>query len=397
MEEKLKGILVDDEALARERLGDLLLETEMVDVHGSFANGDEALDYLKEHPGIDVAFLDIQMPGMSGLALADQIMDLSSGIQIVFVTGYDTYAVKAFELNAMDYVVKPFTMERLQNSLQRVRERKNNVPALLAGTGTGTGMEIRIVCFGGFEILKGGEFVRMKWRTQKTEELLALLITKRKPMSRDLILETLWPDHPLEKAMDMLNVTTYNLRKSMESIGLRDFIRTRKREIWMETEGFTCDLYEFDKLRQLQPGNGGGYSNGNSHGGGSMADQMGDLMADLKKALFLNVGDFLENKDYDWAFGLREAYRIEKARIAMKLYQHYMNLNQREAAADLLKNYLQEDPLQEELQETLISHYLKLGQIAEAKAQYARLEKSLAEELGVAPNGRIKALVGIES
>ena len=120
-------------------------------------------------------------------------------------------------------------------------------------------------------------------------------------------------------------------------------------------------------------------------------------MADLKKALFLNVGDFLENKDYDWAFGLREAYRIEKARIAMKLYQHYMNLNQREAAADLLKNYLQEDPLQEELQETLISHYLKLGQIAEAKAQYARLEKSLAEELGVAPNGRIKALVGIES
>ncbi len=119
----INTLIVDDEALARRGLKHRLQHAADVHIIGEARNGREALALIREHQP-DLVFLDIQMPGMSGF---DVVRELGPGElpAIVFVTAFDEFAVKAFEANAVDYILKPIEDERLQAALQRVRERQS--------------------------------------------------------------------------------------------------------------------------------------------------------------------------------------------------------------------------------------------------------------------------------
>ena len=119
--DSLKVIIVDDEPLARRGLRLRLENLGGVEVIAECGNGREAKEQIL---GLkpDVAFLDIQMPGVTGLELV-QLLPEEEIPQIVFVTAYDQYAVEAFEVNAVDYVLKPIEEDRLSRALQRVREK----------------------------------------------------------------------------------------------------------------------------------------------------------------------------------------------------------------------------------------------------------------------------------
>ena len=115
----LRALVVDDEAPARRRLARMLLELGDLEVAGEASDGEEALEQIgKLRP--DVVFLDIRMPRMDGLTLAQRWADLPP---IVFVTAYDTFAVQAFEVNAADYLLKPVRPERLQGAVEKVRRQ----------------------------------------------------------------------------------------------------------------------------------------------------------------------------------------------------------------------------------------------------------------------------------
>jgi DNA-binding LytR/AlgR family response regulator len=115
----LKALVVDDEPLARERLSRLLLEAGCT-VAAELGDGVALLQWLKEPHEADVIFLDIQMPGLSGLEVLAEAPDTPP---VVFVTAYSTYAVRAFELAAVDYLLKPVFEDRLAKCLQRLRDR----------------------------------------------------------------------------------------------------------------------------------------------------------------------------------------------------------------------------------------------------------------------------------
>lgn len=117
----LKAIVVDDEPLARRGLRLRLEAMEGIEVIAESGNGREARGQILEH-GPDVVFVDIQMPGVNGLQLVQQL-PRDQLPQIVFVTAYDQYAVEAFEVNAVDYVLKPIEDDRLARALERVREK----------------------------------------------------------------------------------------------------------------------------------------------------------------------------------------------------------------------------------------------------------------------------------
>jgi two-component system, LytTR family, response regulator len=125
---KLKTIIADDEPLARERLRFLLSSDEEIVVVGECRNGRETVAALKERR-IDVLFLDIQMPGRSGFEVIEHIGPAHMPIT-VFVTAHNQYAVKAFEVEALDYLTKPIEPERLQATLVRVKERIASSTAL---------------------------------------------------------------------------------------------------------------------------------------------------------------------------------------------------------------------------------------------------------------------------
>lgn len=117
----IRVVIADDEAPAREKLGRWLSEQPDMAVVGSAEDGLSASQCIERfHP--EVAFLDVQMPTLSGLQVAAQL-EPSSAPLIVFVTAFDEHAVKAFDLNAVDYLLKPYDLGRFTRTVQRVRER----------------------------------------------------------------------------------------------------------------------------------------------------------------------------------------------------------------------------------------------------------------------------------
>lgn len=117
----LKAIIVDDEAPARSELRFLLDELDQTEVVAEAASVREAIEKLKEYP-CDVMFLDVNMPEATGLKLADGLQHLKFPPAVVFVTAYSEYALDAFKVNAVDYLVKPVETERLAQAISRVRE-----------------------------------------------------------------------------------------------------------------------------------------------------------------------------------------------------------------------------------------------------------------------------------
>ena len=125
---KLRALIADDEPLARERLRLLLAADEEIAIAGECRNGREVVAELKENR-YDVLFLDIQMPGGSGFEIVDEVGAAQMPIT-VFVTAHSHYAVKAFEVHALDYLTKPVEPERLKATLERVKERLTAQDAL---------------------------------------------------------------------------------------------------------------------------------------------------------------------------------------------------------------------------------------------------------------------------
>ena len=115
----MKAILIDDEPLALNFLEHQLNKTGSCQVVGKYIDPLKGWEAV-EQQGVDIVFLDIELPEMDGIELAERLLEHRPGIQVVFVTSYDEYAVRAFELNAIDYLVKPVREERLLNTLQRL-------------------------------------------------------------------------------------------------------------------------------------------------------------------------------------------------------------------------------------------------------------------------------------
>ena len=116
----LRAIIADDEALARNRILRLLEQLEEIEVVSSSSNGLEALETIQSQKP-DIAFLDIEMPGMNGLDVARQASQF--GTKVIFTTAYNEHAIAAFEINATDYLLKPFNLERLKICIDRVKSR----------------------------------------------------------------------------------------------------------------------------------------------------------------------------------------------------------------------------------------------------------------------------------
>ncbi len=119
----ISTLIVDDEQLARDELAFLLKGLDDVEVVAQGKNGVEAISLIREH-NPDLVFLDVQMPGLDGFGVIKKLLDRKLPLpKIVFATAFDQYAVKAFEVNAVDYLLKPFDKKRVAQSVQKARAK----------------------------------------------------------------------------------------------------------------------------------------------------------------------------------------------------------------------------------------------------------------------------------
>src|SRR3989475_2607997 len=132
---KLRAIIADDEPLARERVRSLLAEEADVEIVAECANGAQTLKATQEHRP-DLLFLDVQMPRLSGFEVLEALKPEQIPV-VIFTTAHDEHAIRAFEVNALDYLLKPCTEARFRKAVQRAREQlrktPRGAPAQLAG------------------------------------------------------------------------------------------------------------------------------------------------------------------------------------------------------------------------------------------------------------------------
>lgn len=228
---------VDDESHGLERFERIVKNIDELELCGLFETGEQLLEYLKQNP-MDVVFLDIEMPEINGLQLSQQVLDLNENIDIVFITAFNQYAVEAFELQAVDYIMKPLTEERLLKTTRRLLKTKGMVAKP---------SKPFVQCFGDFEVFLNGEV--LTWKNSKAKEVLAFLIHKQGvPVKWEKIADAVWPDYNSEKAQTNFHATTYLLRKRLAEVGLTQILENGRGKYRVIPDQIDCDLYQLEEL-----------------------------------------------------------------------------------------------------------------------------------------------------
>lgn len=232
---------VDDEQHVLERFARMVAGYEDVQLCGLFESGQQLIDFIKTE-SLDAVFLDIEMPGIGGLELSGQILDLSRDINIVFVTAFNQYAVEAFELQAIDYIMKPVTEARLEKTIRRLLKYAV-VPAIATRP--------FIQCLGEFEVFVGG--VPLSWKNSKAKEILAFLVHKQGvPVSWEKITDAVWPEYDREKAQTNFHATTYLLRKRLAEAGITKILESGRGNYRIVGDTVDCDYYQMEELLKVE-------------------------------------------------------------------------------------------------------------------------------------------------
>ncbi len=125
----IKTLIIDDERLAREELKSLLKPFDEIDIIGEAKNGEEGIQIIKDLKP-DLIFLDISMPGMTGFEMIKHLEEIP---KVIFVTAYDEFALKAFEINALDYILKPVDPNRLQEAIKKLNQKEDDFSSNIEG------------------------------------------------------------------------------------------------------------------------------------------------------------------------------------------------------------------------------------------------------------------------
>ena len=226
----MKAIIVDDEFLMIRKFVRLTGDIEDLTIVGEFDNGEDAVKFVSEN-SVQAAFLDIEMPEMSGLELAGKLREIRDDIMIVFITAHDEYIHEANEINSDHYIVKPYTEETLINVMEKLRflsARQHK--------------DIYIQTFGRFLVFKKGKPVRI---TGKAKEILALIVTRRgKEISNEEIYSTIWEGCPYSNSfMSVYYNALRRLNNALKAAEIRDILVSTPRGQTVNTALFDCDYY----------------------------------------------------------------------------------------------------------------------------------------------------------
>ena len=227
-------MIVDDERLLMEDTAAMCREIPSVGEVNGFVSAADALGWLEKHSA-DVALLDIDMPGMNGLQLAEKIKTISPDTKIVFVTGYSDYAVDAFKIKASGYLLKPVTKEDL------AREITYAAPAKPPEKSEG----VVIRTFGAFEVFKDGKPI--KFKIAKCKELLAYLVDRQGgSATRAELSAVLWEDRMYDrKQQKQLDVYIRALKDTLAAYDMTEIFEMQSGSLRIVPETFTCDAYRF--------------------------------------------------------------------------------------------------------------------------------------------------------
>ena len=234
----MKILLIDDEQLALEMLTDAVQEVcPSAELH-PFRKPSEALAFLRENP-CEVAFLDIQMRGMTGLDMAVKCKQMYPKINLIFATGYDIYTSEAMSMHASGYIMKPVTAEKVRYELENLRHPLINRPDA----------KLRVKCFGNFDVtLPDGTPVQ--FARAKSKEMLAYLVYRRgAPCTIRELGAALFEDNVYDRKQQVyLQKIASSMMQTLKQYDLTSIIHKNYNSISLDTNAIDCDYYRFLEL-----------------------------------------------------------------------------------------------------------------------------------------------------
>ena len=226
------AIAVDDEVLMLGALVSAIEESDDISSVTKFSDCEEALEFAKTNY-IDIAFLDINMRGMGGLALAEKIVEARPNCKIVFCTGYQEYAIPAFKLHASGYLMKPISAEDVQGEIDNIKGQRQKEKLLT------------VKCFGNFEVYAKNE--KVVFKRLKSKELFAFLIDRNGAgMKAKEICAAMFPDDTDDaKNAAYLRQLIMDLKNTLKTVGAEKVLCHETPCYRIDTSLIKCDYISY--------------------------------------------------------------------------------------------------------------------------------------------------------
>ena len=240
----MKAIAVDDEIYMLEALLEAVNASSDIEAAEAFSSCAAALAYATENP-VDIAFLDINMRGIGGLGLAEKLTELHPRCKIIFCTGYEEYAVSAFQLHVSGYLMKPITPEAVQKEIDHIKGIQAAAKLLT------------IKCFGNFEVLYEGK--SLPFKRKKAKELLAVLVDRSGAgVTAKQICAFLFPDDTDDsKNAAYLRQLILDLKTTLKTVGAENVLCHETPYYRIDPKWVKCDYLSY--LDTGKPGFHGEY------------------------------------------------------------------------------------------------------------------------------------------
>ncbi|SDF78695.1 Two-component response regulator, SAPR family, consists of REC, wHTH and BTAD domains [Fontibacillus panacisegetis] len=365
----MKVILVDDERLALEYLERQLLKFDNIEIVGLFSDPLVAREEILRKD-VDAVFLDISLPEINGIELADQLLGFKPQLNIVFVTAYNEYAIKAFELNAIDYIVKPTRAERLTKTVDRIRKLQHSI---VEDEAVEEDHDLRLHLLKQVSVeLPKGQFTLLQWRTSKAQELFLFLLQHRGQLVRkSVLIDLLWPEYESDKVYSQLYTAVYHIRKTLQPYGERFQISNTTEGYILNMNNVILDIVEWeDKLTQLPRINE-------------------EFIDEYVETMKLYTGDYLQEFDYWWTESERQRLKGMWLFTSYSIADWYQQQQLIDQAIICYVNICNQYPLEEEAHFSLMKMYASMDRHSMVERQFNLLLNSLQEEVSVSPSNHI--------
>lgn len=355
-----KVVIVEDEQPILDLMKYVIGQNPHYTIVGAFTSPLDALACLPDLCP-DVAFLDVEMPRMNGLQLGQKINELCGETKIIFTTAHKQYALDAFGVYAIDYILKPVTSAAIERVTQRLMKQLPTIEGSVKSFG-----QASISCFGGFEI-RNPEGLPVRWPTKKTEELFAyFLCHPERDISKWHLTDLLWSEMDEERATHNLHNTMYRLKRLIkeQSIGM-DIQRTSEGYMLLPLQ----QMYDLLAFQQF---------NFSSVTVEQNMNKIEDLCAMYR-------GSLLDKKDYVWKTSLEEGFSKQYSVLIRALVECDVTLGKLQRAEQRLDAYLSMYPLSEEFNLKLMDIYARSEQQQKIALHYAKFAEAYRLELGIEP------------
>ncbi|WDQ35457.1 response regulator [Paenibacillus marchantiae] len=343
-------IAVDDEKPALRRVTKLLELIPQVQIVGLFHSSTDCLEYILTEPErIDLALLDIEMPMINGLELARRLQECRPEIHIAFLTAYEGYAKSAFEVEAIDFLLKPILQNDLERTIGRLVKRNGSKNEATHQSKRG----IAVQRFGPFNVLaESGDMIR--FRNSKSKELLAYLHHHQgKAVSKAQIMDEIWYGKDEQRTQTNLYSTIYQLRKDLEVSGISDLISQTKTAGGSYSLNWRVSFDDVDSYEEEV----------------RLFKQNSSLTHALKAVQLYGEG-YLSGSGYAWATTRQAELELGYAELLEAIVKVYVRQQRFDIALNLMRKWAELNPLSSLLHVKMISLLLLMKREDDARSYY---------------------------